>query len=102
MPRYVHMATDGSYTGRLALATLAADLGVTSDVLKIVLTEAFDLMQNHSDGSAGLSLHLALAREGYQINGQVLYARLNAFRNVFEEALHVSPGRNQFTYSADF
>jgi hypothetical protein len=38
------MTTEGSYTGRLALVTLAADLEITPDALKIVLTEAFVYM----------------------------------------------------------
>jgi hypothetical protein len=86
------MSTDGTYAGRLALATLATDLGITPDTLKIVLAEAFDFMQNSSGGSAKLSLHLALARRAYQIDGQVLYARLNAFRNGFAETLHDPSG----------
>ncbi|KAH5241675.1 hypothetical protein HBI72_202360 [Parastagonospora nodorum] len=87
------MATEGSYTGKLALATLAADLGVTAGVLKVVLEEAFDIMQDTNTGAPGLFLHMALARRGYQVDGQVLYTKISQFRNIFARLLSDAPAR---------
>ncbi|EAT77956.2 hypothetical protein SNOG_14764 [Parastagonospora nodorum SN15] len=89
-----NMATEGSYTGKLALATLAADLGVTAGVLKVVLEEAFDIMQDTNTGAPGLFLHMALARRGYQVDGQVLYTKISQFRNIFARSLSDAPGQN--------
>jgi hypothetical protein len=72
---------EGSSMGNLALARLAAGLGLSPVALKVALEEAFDIMQHN--GNAGLSLHMALARLGYQINGQVLYAGLGVLRSNF-------------------
>lgn len=88
-----NMATEGSYTGKLALATLAADLGVTAGVLKVILGEAFDIMQDNNIGTPGLFLHMALARRGYQIDGQVVYTKINLFRNIFGRSLSDAPGQ---------
>ncbi|KAL5113629.1 hypothetical protein ACEQ8H_008494 [Pleosporales sp. CAS-2024a] len=79
-------AADGSYTGQLALATLAADLGINASVLKMVLDDAFNILQQNTIGSPGLVLHMALARRGFQIDGHVLYGKMNEFRNVFAGA----------------
>jgi hypothetical protein len=75
---------DGSTTGIFALVRLAADLGLSPDALKAALERAYDMMQQ--TGNAGLSLHMALARLGYQVDGQALYAALGAFRNRFGAA----------------
>jgi hypothetical protein len=76
--------SEGSTTGIFALVRLAADLGLSPDALKVALEKAFDMMQQN--GNAGLSLHMALARLGYQVDGQGLYATLGVFRNTFAGA----------------
>jgi hypothetical protein len=86
-----NMATEGSYTGKLALATLATDLGVTAGVLRVVLEEAFNIMQDNVIGTPGLFLHMALARRGYQIDGQVLYTKISQFRNIFARSFNDAP-----------
>jgi hypothetical protein len=63
---------------------LAAELGLSPDALKVALEKAYDMTQQN--GNAGLSLHIALARLGYQVDGQALYAALGAFRNRFGNA----------------
>jgi len=88
-----NMATEGSYSGKLALATLAADLGVAAGVLKVVLGEAFDIMQDNNIGTPGLFLHMALSRRGYQIDGEVLYTKISLFRNIFGRSFGDAPGQ---------
>jgi hypothetical protein len=101
-----NMAIEGSYTGKLALATLAADLGISAVALETVLEEAFEIMEDNVIGTPGLCLHIALPRLGHLIDGNVLYAKVSWFRSIFAERLSEAPGREKYGYNpcivADF
>jgi hypothetical protein len=84
------MNTSGSYNGSLALETLATDLGLTATALKTALEDAHDLLQLYRNPN--LALHMALARLGYKIDGQVLYAKLSTFRGLFSGILGGATG----------
>lgn len=78
------MTSEGSYTANVALETLAGSLGVNPVALKVALEQAFNLVQQNIN--ARLALHIALARVGYRVDAQALYARLDSFRNMFQGA----------------
>ncbi|KAF1919184.1 hypothetical protein BDU57DRAFT_545899 [Ampelomyces quisqualis] len=80
------MDTSGSYNGNLALATLAADLGLSPTALKTALEDAHDLLQLY--GNPNLALLMALTRIGIRIDGQILYAKLSTFRRLFSGILN--------------
>jgi hypothetical protein len=84
---------DGSHTGNVALTDLAAALGIPPVALKVALEEAFDIMKQN--GNPGLSLHIALARLGYNVNSQALYECLRNFRSVIGGAFNNSQGERQ-------
>lgn len=85
------MATHGSPIGNAALGTLASSLGLPPLALKLALEQAFDLVQNNVNGR--LALHIALARMGYRVDGQALYAKLEAFCNIFQGAFQIVLGK---------
>jgi hypothetical protein len=89
-----NMATCGSYIGKLALAKLAADLNISAIALEVALEEALEMMRDNNMGTPGLCLHIALARQGHQIDGNILYLKLAQFRSIFAEHWSEAPGRD--------
>ncbi|KAF2824820.1 hypothetical protein CC86DRAFT_420050 [Ophiobolus disseminans] len=83
------MNDNGSPGVHASLAQLATSLNLEVAQLKIALAEASDLLQQN--GNASLSLHVALARMGYQINGLTFYPILDKFRRTFAGVLANEP-----------
>jgi hypothetical protein len=87
------MSDEESPAGNLALMKLAADLHIEANALKSALEEAFDMAQQN--GNPSFSLHMVLARMGYQQLGQVFYSRLSDFRRDFRAMLSGEEGKQR-------
>lgn len=86
------MSAPGSYNANFAVETLAADLGISVIALKTMLEDALNLLNLHSASTPNLALHMAFARHGYKIDGQVLLAKLSTFRRIFSRVLSDATG----------
>jgi hypothetical protein len=93
------MSASGSPNANLAVETLAADMGLTVIALKILLEDAHDLLEVHRASTPNLAFHMALARHGYKIDGQVLLAKLSTFRGLFSVVLSDATGMADLRYN---
>lgn len=94
------MSASGSPNANLAVETLAADMGLTVIALKTLLEDAQNLLEVHSASTPNLAFHMALARHGYRIDGQVLLAKLSTFRGLFSVVLSDATGMEDLCYNS--
>jgi hypothetical protein len=85
---------NGSDTGNVALAILATGLNMSIPVLRNFLEEAFEITQQNINPR--LAFQMALNRVGYDIDGQILHAKLDRFHSMFASAFGITQGRDWF------
>ncbi|EMD60445.1 hypothetical protein COCSADRAFT_98654 [Bipolaris sorokiniana ND90Pr] len=81
-PKHGAYSREGSREAQIALSALARTLHMSPLVLKIALSNAFDLLET-TGGNPTLALHLSFNRLNYYIDSITLDRVIAAFRDAF-------------------
>ncbi|EUC49342.1 hypothetical protein COCMIDRAFT_33192 [Bipolaris oryzae ATCC 44560] len=84
---------EGSREAQIALSALAHTLHMNPLVLKIALSNAFDLLET-TGGIPTLALHLSFNRLNFYIDGNTLERIIAAFRGAFSFMLSDKKGES--------